>query len=373
MPELEHLLRTSVDDVDVPHPDLATITARGRRQRSRRRAAAGAVAVIAVLAVTAGALGVARLDADPRGGDRDRVAGKDAEVPPKASDPAAALAAYYAKGAWTTGDEVHVGDATVRAVSAQNLVQTSVGAVAKVGDTGTWQLLRPDGSVDDLGISGEPYFLTADPNAPTVAWAAWEDAALVLHVRDVDADRSLADVDITPSGATDPKDGMPIQVQLDGSAAYVVVSGVGGVRVDWRTGGSERLTYEPVSVRGGIAVAARDQGGPALIDTRTGRVLRTLDAAQEVTLSPDGRQLLVTDLDADPSPIAVESVTSARPATLPGADIARAWTPGGSVIASERGGTGLVRCAVSSGTPRCETVDGGGDAVAQPADYIMAG
>ncbi len=361
MPELSDLLHRSVDDVDVPRPDVHGISARGRSLRTRRRLGTAVAA-----AVVLGAIGGGIVVADPLGGDpRSEIA-----TPPKEKAPAT----YDAWSAWTVDGRVSTGGDPVEIPGmAFHLAQTSVGVVVTVypeGEEARYNLLvRPDGSTRRLSTPST-FTVDGDISAPRVAWLETRQDALVLHVWDVEKDEQLARVDVPSPGTTPESDDEFIPtVLLDGDAAYFQTHDASARRVDWRTGEVEELTMVPSSVRAGVMVAS-DGTRWEVRDAATGEVRRTVEGdLTQVTVSPDGRWLFGTSADGTAF---LEPVDGGDRVPLGDISTTASWSRDGAVVGQKGTEPVMLRCTTDG---ECtEKVVGEGDEVSVlSADFLNVG
>ncbi|WP_180933879.1 hypothetical protein [Nocardioides ungokensis] len=158
---LSNLLHDAASTLDAPSLSADTAMTQGRRLRQRRRARtalAGAVAVVLV------AVGASVATQALTGGD-------DAVSP-------ADQVGYEQHGAWALGNQVHVGNHTVKVSGKSPLAipigYTAVGALVGVVDLATdddrssIMLVTPDGTTRQLGKLGE---IGSDPGSSVIVYA----------------------------------------------------------------------------------------------------------------------------------------------------------------------------------------------------------
>lgn len=362
MPELSDLLHRSVDDVDVPRPDVHRISARGRSLRTRRRLGTAVAA-----AVLLGAVGGGLALTGPLGGDT-----RGADVTQRPDSPTA----YDAWSAWSFDDKPSIGGLPVDLPGMTfHLAQTSVGVVASVfpGDDEPARqvLVRPDGSTRRLSVPDTP-IVDGDINAPRVAWLESRTDTLVLHVWDVAKDEELARVDV-PSPGTTPQSGEEVitTVLLDGDGAYFSTADGIPHRVAWRTGEVEDLDLLPVSVRSGVTLAS-DGASWKVLDTATGQVRRTLegDELSGVSLSPDGRWLFGSRSDGT----TFVEPTDGGDRVLLDEDLSStaSWSRDGAIVGQKGSAPTMLRCT-TDGTCTERVIGEGEDVFVLSADYLNAG
>ncbi|WGX96514.1 hypothetical protein [Nocardioides sp. L-11A] len=363
---LTDLLHHTVDDLPLPHPDAAAIAAAGRARRTRRRVGAVVAAAAAVAAVGAGGAVVAGLDDGPT--RNSHVATQD-----PADD------AYARLGTYSVGEHVVVGAATVELTPApHHLAQTSAGVVTQQfgsGDGKSFSLVRPDGTVTPLSIPAGAWSVSGDPSNPRVAWLVPLEQEGRIHVWDVARDEELTTLRVDlpgeiPAGGTS---GLR-EIQLDGDFAYVGTDRRTAHRVDWRTGADQELPFSPVAVHDGVATSF-DDGRWSLVEAATGDVIRDLGPRIEtVTLSPDGKHVLVVRTGGSGSVATVEPTTGGTPVELPGFTGLSSWSVGGRIVGQVDGTDTLRRCDVDG---RCDDAPipwtDQENPLALPADYLMLG
>lgn len=368
MPELSDLLHRSVDDVDVPHPHVAGIAARGRALRTRRR-----VATVAAAAVVLGAIGggVALVDpfaGKPRSNHSVTNEGKDDadELP----------TAYESWATWSATDhEVTVGGIPVT-VPGQvvRLSQTTAGVVVKsiVGEAGRFTLVRPDGSTRRLSIPDGTPTVDGDIAAPRVAWVSSRAGELVLHVWDVVTDSEVGQVALPSPGSTLASGGEILEpALLDGDAAYFSTADHVAHRVEWRSGKVTDLPRLPMSVRSGVGVARDDDGQWVVVDAVTGEVRRSVEGGfSVVTVSPDGRWLFLGGTDGQ----YVEPTAGGDRVPLDRLSISAGWSQDGALIGQDGSSPWVRRCLTSGicATQRARRGDDSVDTVLAP-DFLNAG
>ncbi|GAA1507773.1 SigE family RNA polymerase sigma factor [Nocardioides humi] len=364
---LRRLLDADVD-VSVPHPDAPAIAAQGRARRTRRRVAAVAAAVTAVVLLAAGGIVVRGLGDDSR---ESQVTGREATD---------VYQEYAGWGAWATGRELTIGATTVTLDGPpQPLVQTSMGVVARqVDDSGAvhFSLIGPEGIERKLSIPASAPTIDGDPNGTRVAWLETGTDLGTVHVWDVVDDREVGTATVPLPGST-PEGGRTVLQPVVLERAYVYVRTDQGTthRVEWATGDTVDLPYRVASSRTGITVTADDTGTWQVIDSASGTVIRTLGRRLEsVTVSPDGRSLLVVEDGADGPEAHVEPYDSDERTALPGIGPISTWTTDGHVIGQPDGERALRRCSIGGD---CEDRDVPGLDDESPlllvADYLMVG
>lgn len=357
MPELGDLLHERVDGVDVPRPDVHTITQRGRRIQTRRRRTTGTIVAAAALVIGVGIAGVAatggatRSDSDPN--RTDRIADT---VPPVVD--AAAQAAYRDLGVHSFAGSVHIGEATWRTDDViSDLAQTSAGVVVQHSgddDAPRFTLVRPDGSSRELRLPEGVTHVDGDPNSPRIAWAMLDDTTISVHVWDVEADRETWS-DSQPNQGQKP-DGQIVVAELDGDAVQVSLA-LRNVRFVWSladTRTTQVTAYDGIS--GGmhagrtvVLVGGRWQ----VRDVDFDRVVRDLGTiSMPPVLSPDGRSILIPPAPGGSGATVIDVASGAVARLSDDAATVAGWTPGGRVV--YRADDFLERCEPDG---RCEASD----------------
>ncbi len=326
-------LRDVLDDeaaaVSVPAADPAAVVGQGRRIRRDRRVRV-ATAVTAVLAVIGVGIGIG-------------IAARDE---PKRISPAEQV--YLTEGAWIDGEDVHVGDHTVRVPGAFRVGYTSAGALVIPWDPDNSKravspltLVRPDGSTRQVDAPGIEELPGTDPATNNVAYVRpvgdgyerWE-----LVVLDVSTGKTVATVPYDDKVTTGS--GVAPEVELHGDTALFLIGGQMKV-VDWRTGKRVPAPSKGVGIRYQSAYGA---GSYVVADTppdqpvdhwqvrswTDGSVVGEFPGGQTAELSPDGRYLKVSRSAG----FTVYDVASARQ-TVFGDDYSWSdygWSPDGHLV-----------------------------------------
>lgn len=362
MPELSDLLHRSVDDVDVPRPDVHRISAQGRSLRTRRRLGTAVAA-----AVVLGAIGGGFALTDALGGDpRSEIANPTNETP----------TAYDAWSAWSFDDDVTIGGTPVRVPGQTvNLAQTSVGVVAKTfpgdEDPARYLLVRPDGSTRTLSIPRGTPTVDGDIEAPRVAWLESRPGTMVLHVWDVEKDKQLAQVDVPSPGTRGESAGEVLEpALLDGDAAYFSTAGGDPHRVDWRTGEVQDLPRLVTAVRSGVAVG-NDGTSWVVMDAATGQVRRKVEGDMiRMTVSPDGHWLFGSTSEGS----FLEPVDGGQRVPIEDLSVMTSWSRDGAIVGQKGTVPTMVRCTTDGKcTEKVVGEDDGSMTSILSADFLNAG
>ncbi|WP_028645479.1 WD40 repeat domain-containing protein [Nocardioides sp. URHA0020] len=229
---LSSLLHDEATALAVPPPAADRVLAQGRALQRRRRttlAVAFAAVVVLVAGVTVGAVV----------GDRS-----DDQLQPAGP---ADQKAYVEKGAWATGDEVHIGNHVVTVPHVGLLSYTSVGVLvwsprftkkpAPDNIRSVTILVTPDGKthpIDHPGITRLGAAPASDPTSPYIAYTRQSAGSKASELVVINLLTGREQVVSTPAAQRDEyRIG---QAALDGDVVIYTGTEDERVQVDWRTG-----------------------------------------------------------------------------------------------------------------------------------------
>ena len=351
---LAQLMHAEADHLDVPPPNAGAVLSQGRGLRRRRRLATVASAAAVVVVIGGGALGVNAIVGDDSG---------------SRTDPAAP---FDSGAVFSIGTTVYLDDAATEATiddkAIKSLHYTSVGVLVRHGNN-SWSdgggpqrfsMVRPDGTVDRLGVTLEETVHSTDPTQPYMAYALKTDDGFDVVVRDLRDDTEVARVAI-PAGSTGGGWVAP-PVSLSGDTVYVG-TGPSPYAVDWRSGTAEKTdVIEPgmPNLHGGRDVVST-RNEVAVVDVATGeKLLSTPVKRMEYawySLSPDGRYAIRSFEDMRssgmPDTTDVYNVDTGEHVSLPRGDYG--WSGLGDLFTVSK--DELTTCAAETG--ECTTVEHG--------------
>ena len=330
---LSDLLHTEADLLDVPPPDPAGALRRGRGVRRRRKVVAATAALALVVVAGGTALGLGAL----AGGD----GGGDAVIDPAAPSGTGPV--------FSLGDTVYLDGgqvvATIDDIAVKSMYYTSAGLLVRHGDNPysdgggpqRFSLVRPDGTVEPIGVTTEETVPGTDASEPYLAYAEVTDGEAEVVVRDLRDDTEAARVAIPSADPGGGWSGPP--VGLSGDTVYAG-TGDGLFAVDWRTGDVQKVEDRDQGsipdIHGGRETWSAE-GEATVVDSTTGETLLTvpIDGYGYLDLSPDGRyaELVVEEADLSDDPgFDVYDVASGEHVTIPGASYDYGWTVDGDLF-----------------------------------------
>lgn len=356
---LTHLMHAEADLLDVPPAPALAILARGRAARRRRRWTSGLAAAVVVALVGVGTAAIL---------DSTRDDGSQVADRPTAS-------AYQRYGAFAVGDRVHVGGTGTSATlpaGVQSLHYTSAGVVARTNDSAAGSsgagrqhltLVRPDGTVQELGIVLRDTVPGSDPSQPYLAWSEGTDSgSYEVVVLDVATGQEMARVsmpgDAGRSGWATPP------VALSGDVVYAGLKS-STLAVDWRTGEIDEVQLDDgLELGGGIPQVAGGRAmlgygeSSAVFDLRTGAPLLRVEFEEYgwLQLSPDGRYAKAVDEMADAegddpgAGFDVHDLAAGSVVRIPGRFYEYGWSPDGHLVKVDE--DSVVSCDARTGA--CE-------------------
>ncbi|MBF4763061.1 hypothetical protein ISU07_07965 [Nocardioides islandensis] len=342
---LSALLHQEADSLDVPTPLVGDVLTAGRRVRRRRRLTQG-VAVVAVLAVAGGTALLV-------GGGSDS---PDALVADPAPTGTADVGAVF-----SVGNTVYLHGGTTSATLpevVQAMYPTSAGVVLRTNKDGSsdggapfhFELVRPDGTVQDLGLTLGEVVPATDPNEPYLAYAAARGDSSQVVVVDVTSGDEVARVDVPDEFSWGGWEAPP--VGLAGDVVYVGMDKK-AVTVNWRTGESSTSDVVPGGgipiVSGGHVVVQHGESKPvSVVDATTGATLLDVRAGAYpyVTLSPDGRFAKVVDQEKEQG-FELYTVETGASVPIHGAPWEFGWTSDGELFSVSSQGVDV--CSPTTG------------------------
>lgn len=286
---LTRLLDDEAASVDVPAPDLASITSAGRRQRRRRRVTTLLSAAAAVALIGGGTWAITQQLSD--GGDGG------------SPDPATPPTSLAATGAYAIRSTLYLGGTTVELdEEVRRLSYVRHGIVATTR-TGRLWFVGVDGVRRDLDLRPpEGQVVATDPSQDVVAWI--DDDHLVVHDALTGAEVESFPL-LSQEGDTGARAGRVIGV----SASAIWVTDAEGdtlVQMDRETGRPSPLQGGADQVVSGVALRVEDQRMEVRTVAQNQRLAghrfsSSFDqpGVAVATLSPDGRYAQAGEFDTD--------------------------------------------------------------------------